>query len=104
MDAIFSSIGLPLGIVIAVGLTIAAYVYFGRRGAQIAGALAAALLAVFAIRKDAKSDAQRERVEKDLKNERERAEQVRDADRAADRARIDNATGGLRNDDGFRRD
>lgn len=106
MDAIFGALDLPLWIVLAAAATLAAFLYFGKRGGQIVGALAAAFVAIFAIRRDAQNDAKQDRLEQDLKNERDRQNNIRRADVAASRVRdtVGRDPDSLRNDDGFRRD
>lgn len=106
MDAIFDFLGMPILIMLAMAAVVASFLYFGKRGAQIAAAVAALLLAVFAIRKDARRDGEQNRTEEDLKNERTRSDATRRADDAAARVRdgIGADPDSLRDDDGFRRD
>lgn len=103
MDAIFGSLGLPIWIVLGLAAVLAAFLYFGKRGGQIAGVVVAAVLTFLAIRKDAKDDANQARTTEDLENERTRNERIVAADRAGDSAR-NVPDDRLRDDDPFRID
>lgn len=95
---------LVYAIIVAVLVTALVALRFGAPVATAVGAGLALLLAYLAGRSGGKkaeeTDQLRERVENDAKRE----ENTRRAEDAADRVRVDNARGGLRNDDGFRRD
>lgn len=93
-------------LIVAAACLVVAFVWlrFGDKAAVVAGAALALLIAYMRGRRGAKQEVENEVLRERVNNDAERNEARERADQAADAVRVDNATGGLRDDDGFRRD
>lgn len=93
-----------LMVVAAIAVVIFVYLRFGKSAAAAAGAVLALLIAYARGRMGAKAEVENDQLRERVRNDEKRNEAERRAEDAADRVRVDNARGGLRDDDGFRRD
>lgn len=93
-----------LGGVVAVAAVVFVYLRFSKGAAGATALALALLLSYFRGRVGAKQEAEVDVLKERVRNDEVRNERAGAADAAADAVRVDNATGGLRNNDGFRRD
>lgn len=93
-------------LIVAAACLVVAFVWlrFGDKAAAVAGAGLALLIAYMRGRRGAKQEVENEVLRERVNNDAKREENTRRAEDAADRVRVDNARGELRDDDGFRRD